>query len=66
MSEFGATSPPTQSPGWYYAEGGPPGTHRYWNGAHWAGGPQPAQTSMPGAGFAQHLVAPLDRKERFV
>ncbi len=58
MSDFGATSPPTQPPGWYYAEGDPPGTHRYWNGAQWAGGPQPVQIGVPGAGSAQHLVEP--------
>lgn len=28
-------------PGWYHAEGDPPGTHRYWNGGNWEGGPQP-------------------------
>lgn len=30
-----------QAPGWYYAEGDPPGTQRYWDGAQWQGGPQP-------------------------
>lgn len=34
------SSPP---PGWYYADGDPPGTERYWNGTTWQGGPQPAQ-----------------------
>jgi uncharacterized RDD family membrane protein YckC len=28
-------------PGWYYAAGDPPGTHRYWDGNQWQGGPQP-------------------------
>lgn len=28
-------------PGWYYAEGDPPGTHRFWDGLSWQGGPQP-------------------------
>ena len=27
-------------PGWYYAEGDPPGTQRFWDGAQWQGGPQ--------------------------
>lgn len=27
--------------GWYYAQGDPPGTHRYWDGQSWVGGPQP-------------------------
>lgn len=30
-----------QPPGWYYAEGDPPGTQRYWDGTQWQGGPQP-------------------------
>lgn len=39
-------APQTQPPGWYYAQGDPPGTQRYWDGASWQGGPQP----VPGAG----------------
>lgn len=36
-------SDPTQSQpaGWYYAQGDPPGTQRYWDGSSWQGGPQP-------------------------
>lgn len=30
-----------QPPGWYYAQGDPPGTQRYWDGFSWQGGPQP-------------------------
>lgn len=37
--------PPTQPPGWYYAQGDPPGTQRYWDGTAWQGGPQ----AVPGA-----------------
>lgn len=38
-----------QQPGWYYAQGDPPGTHRYWDGAQWVGGPQPvAAAGAPG------------------
>lgn len=33
----------TQPPGWYYAQGDPPGTQRYWDGSQWVGGPQAAQ-----------------------
>ncbi len=36
----------TQPPGWYKAQGDPPGTQRYWDGSRWQGGPQP----VPGAG----------------
>lgn len=39
-------SPQTQPPGWYYAQGDPPGTQRYWDGSKWEGGPQP----VPGLG----------------
>jgi len=40
-------------PGWYPAEGDPPGTQRYWDGGQWQGGPQavpaaPLGFSSPG------------------
>lgn len=35
----------SQPAGWYYAQGDPPGTHRYWDGSQWVGGAQP----VPGA-----------------
>ena len=38
-----------QPAGWYYAQGDPPGTHRYWDGTAWVGGPQ-AITAAPGVG----------------
>jgi uncharacterized RDD family membrane protein YckC len=41
-------APQTQPPGWYYAQGDPPGTQRYWDGSSWQGGPQP----VPGAAMA--------------
>ncbi len=41
-------TPQTQPPGWYYAQGDPPDTQRYWDGTQWQGGPQP----VPGAGQA--------------
>ena len=34
-----------QPAGWYYAQGDPPGTQRYWNGEQWEGESQP----VPGA-----------------
>jgi uncharacterized RDD family membrane protein YckC len=37
-----------QPPGWYYAQGDPPGTQRYWDGAQWVGGPQPIGGPQPG------------------
>ncbi len=40
--------PPSQPAGWYYAEGDPPGTQRYWDGTQWQGGPQ----AVPAAGGA--------------
>ncbi len=50
MSDSGSTQPP----GWYPAQGDPPGTQRYWDGTQWVGGPQAAQ---PGA-VDQGGVAP--------
>lgn len=41
-----------QPAGWYYAQGDPPGTHRYWDGTAWVGGPEPiapAGGGVPGA-----------------
>lgn len=37
----------TTPPGYYSAEGDPPGTQRYWDGNGWQGGPQiiPSQTA---------------------
>ncbi len=35
------------TPGWYPAEGDPPGTQRYWNGSEWQGEPQ-AVAASPG------------------
>lgn len=39
------------APGWYNAEGDPPGTTRYWDGERWVGDPvhTPAAPSAPGA-----------------
>ena len=39
-------------PGWYHAEGDPPGTSRYWDGSQWIGdpvqtGPAPAPAPQP-------------------
>lgn len=39
-------------PGWYQAEGDPPGTQRYWDGSAWQGGPQPS-VGAGGSGFDQ-------------
>ncbi len=41
---------PTQPAGWYYAQGDPPGTQRYWDGSSWVGGPQPVAGATPGGG----------------
>ncbi len=42
-----------QPAGWYYAEGDPPGTHRYWDGVMWQGGPQPVAGSALQGGMVQ-------------
>jgi uncharacterized RDD family membrane protein YckC len=40
----------SQSPGWYYAQGDPVGTQRYWDGSQWVGGPQ-AVAGAPAPGY---------------
>lgn len=47
---------PSQPPGWYHAQGDPPGTTRFWDGSQWQGGPQTAAT--PGYGAPQPGHAP--------
>lgn len=38
-------------PGWYHAEGDAPGTHRYWDGSSWIGGPELVnQPTIPAPG----------------
>lgn len=43
MSDSGASA----GPGWYHAEGDPPGTERYWDGAAWQGEPRQVPTPAP-------------------
>jgi uncharacterized RDD family membrane protein YckC len=50
-------STPTQPPGWYHAEGDPPGTQRYWDGAQWQGGPQPVPSAPLDSGGGTWGVA---------
>lgn len=52
------SSTPTQPPGWYYAQGDPPGTQRYWDGQAWQGGPQPVPggAADPGVNAAAGLA----------
>lgn len=57
-------TPQTHPPGWYYAQGDPPGTQRYWDGSVWQGGPQPVPGASPaGVPDALHgaLADPLKR-----
>lgn len=51
-----------QQPGWYHADGDPPGTHRYWDGSSWIGEPQSiGAPSGPGAatGLPPHVPGTL-------
>jgi uncharacterized RDD family membrane protein YckC len=43
------TNPSSPPPGWYYAQGDPPGTNRWWDGATWVGGPTAGYGWTPGA-----------------
>jgi uncharacterized RDD family membrane protein YckC len=45
-----AMSGSSQPPGWYPAEGDPPGTVRWWDGDKWVGGPQ-QQGAQQQAGY---------------
>lgn len=42
------------SPGWYYADGDPPGTMRYWDGAQWVGEPTTQQPTYATPGGHQY------------
>ena len=35
------------APGWYHAQGDPPGTERYWDGSAWTEGPRPVAPATP-------------------
>ncbi len=51
----------SQGPGWYYAQGDPPGTQRYWDGSQWQGAPQPVgipQETAVGGAAAGRFAAP--------
>lgn len=63
MSSYGSSP----EPGWYYADGDPAGTHRYWDGAQWQGGPQPIGGGVA-YGYAPTNLAgvPAARGDRFV
>jgi len=56
-------APQTQPPGWYYAQGDPPGTQRYWDGSSWQGGPQPVPGADVGVAdsVAGNLAEPVKR-----
>jgi uncharacterized RDD family membrane protein YckC len=53
--------PQTQPPGWYYAQGDPPGTQRYWDGSQWQGAPQPVPGSPQGNFGGPNLAEPINR-----
>ena len=53
--------PQSQPPGWYYAQGDPPGTQRFWDGTKWEGGPQPVPGAPQSVTGAPPLAEPINR-----
>lgn len=49
--------------GWYRSDDDPPGTHRYWDGGHWVGEPQPLppQVTDPAPVLGYPLGTPWQR-----
>ena len=45
-------------PGWYYAEGDPPGSQRYWDGELWQGGPVFPPNNPQTGGYLQYGYFP--------
>lgn len=59
----------SQPPGWYYAEGDPSGTQRYWDGQTWQGNAQPIPGGAVSGRAAElaELASPVKRMlARFV
>jgi uncharacterized RDD family membrane protein YckC len=54
-------APQIQPAGWYYAQGDPPGTQRYWDGQQWEGGPQPVPGAPQSAANGVVLGEPVNR-----
>ncbi len=54
------------SAGWYHAEGDPLGTHRYWDGAHWQGGPRLAQSVARKQAESLDFGVPADAGARVI
>ncbi len=52
--------------GWYYAQGDPGGTQRYWDGTQWVGAPQPAGGPAGGAVTVAGGGVPAEWVQRFV
>ena len=52
MTDEDGTGPSEKpGPGWYPADGDPPGTVRYWDGETWIGGPRsPGSQTQSGSG----------------
>lgn len=56
------------TPGWYHAQGDPPGTERFWDGSAWTEGPRPVggvPSAPPAAPAAPPESQPMDSAPTF-
>lgn len=63
--QFVGTAPTSAPPGWYWAEGDPTNTKRFWDGTLWLGDPQAVQPARhAGGGYGARQVQSAEQLER--